>query len=271
MRVNKYLLISCAIAATFSESFYLGHVLQPTAFFAIGASLVLSFVLFSGLQRGLGMALLVLEILGVGFWMVFEAWYTSADIALQAQDIALHVTLSATLILLWLTAHDVRRVHSDNKTLQMQVLALQRQDTETGILTYQEFQYRFESIWANLKRRSETGFLLKITLPPMKHVKDSVRQEVSRTALASVRSHYDIVGLAPNDDILVILQNTTEEGVRLVRGRFFDLLSTSLSAYVLERIVLEDLRIDLSQQDSRSWLERVVPQASHAEQERQGT
>jgi len=265
VNVGKFILICGSLMAVFFEAFYLVHALSPLLFLITALCLAASFGLFTVLNRDFSLILLVLEVLGLGFWLVFEGWSTGANLRVQAKDVTLHFTLSATVILLWLSARYIKDLFSQNIGLQAEIAKLKKQDERTGVLTFNEFKYRFESIWTGLRRRNESGFLLKISLPPLKHAQKALLGKVSEIALESIRSHYDIVGTTPNKEIYIVLQNTPEQGVDIVQRRFFDLLSGRISEQIANGISVGRVKIDLTFNTPESWLNHVMGREQLAE------
>ncbi len=263
--MRKFMLIWGSLIAVYADAFYLVHAVSPRLFLVTTGSLVASFALFAVLSRGVSLILLVVEVLGLGFGLVLDGWVTGANTMVQAKDIALHVTLSATVILLWLTARYVRDLFYQNLTLQAELSKLKKQDEQTGILTFDEFKYRLEAIWAGLRRRHETGYLLKISLPPLKHTQKAVFGKVSQSALESIRAHYDIVGMMPDGEIAIILQNTEEPGVDLVEKRFVDLVSEQVAAQTVNTLAIHRIKMDLTFNESAWWLHHVMGPSSLAE------
>ncbi|MFD1676828.1 hypothetical protein [Alicyclobacillus fodiniaquatilis] len=266
--MGKFILICSSLMAVFAEAFYLVHALSPVIFLVTALSLVVSYGLFALFNRDFSLILVVLEVLGLGFWLVFEAWLTGAKTMVQAQDVAIDITLSATIIFLWLSARYIKGLFAQNVGLQEEILSLKKHDEQTGVLTFNEFQYRFESIWVGLRRRNEVGFFLKISLPPFKYTQRSILGKVTQSALDAIRSHYDIVGVTPNEEIYIVLQNTTEQGVDIVERRFFKLLSRTISGYIAKGISVECAKIDLTFSDAESWLNYVMGKEQLVEQER---
>ena len=96
-----------------------------------------------------------------------------------------------------------------------------------------------------MSRRKEMGFYLKAELIDMNR---TVRKKVTHT-LASLmyvtfRKNYDIVGQYDNTTLIVLVQNTEEQGLEIVRGRLEKLMVERLKEGAIEKIKWTVIKIE---------------------------
>ncbi|GMA61262.1 hypothetical protein NZD89_16405 [Alicyclobacillus fastidiosus] len=257
--MNRYAFSIFSIVFIFVESFYLNRMMSLWELVITGLVLVVSYGLFSILNSGYSLAIAVTEVLALGFYFVFHAWLNRAGTIIQTRYIVLHLSITATIVLLWLNAQYGRKLFLKNRELTNFVAALQKRDEATGGLTRNELLYRLEDIWTGLKRRNETGYLLRVAVPDsILYSQGTILNKVSQIALRSVRSHYDIVGSISNNAICIVLQNTSKEGVERMLNRFNHLLSEALSAQIIDSLQIEQVEIALDAQNGREWFENIL-------------
>ncbi|PZD96295.1 hypothetical protein DNH61_08855 [Paenibacillus sambharensis] len=186
------------------------------------AIVVLSAVCFAYLKPLQSFALLVVEMLGTGFWLAFQGYMNEWDSSEQAHAILTNLAFMACVICLWLTVSQLVKYGQAYSEMNEELQELRKYEKDASVLTINEFMYRMESIFVAMRRRKEQGYLLKIKINAAgkEFAKKSVFHAFATAALKSVREQYDLVGKVSDYELVVLLQNTNRDGASIVEERF---------------------------------------------------
>jgi len=179
------------------------------------------------------------------FYMLFLAFKEGWQPGEQALAIGLHFIFLIHLFSLYSLSKYVYQIGAENRLLKGRIALLEEYILEEGILTKHEFEKQAVLILSNMSRRKEMGFYLKAELIDMNR---TVRKKVTHT-LASLmyvtfRKNYDIVGQYDNTTLIVLLQNTEEKGLEIVRGRLEKLMVERLEEGAIEKIKWTVIKIE---------------------------
>jgi len=177
--------------------------------------------------------------------MLFLAFKEGWQPGEQALAIGLHFIFLIHLFSLYSLSKYVYQIGVENRLLKGRIAQLEEYILEEGILTKHEFEKQAVLILSNMSRRKEMGFYLKAELIDMNR---TVRKKVTHT-LASLmyvtfRKNYDIVGQYDNTTLIVLLQNTEEKGLEIVRGRLEKLMVERLEEGAIEKIKWTVIKIE---------------------------
>ncbi|MBO1912334.1 hypothetical protein J4G37_47000, partial [Microvirga sp. 3-52] len=104
---------------------------------------------------------------------------------------------------------------------------------------------RSESVLSNMRRRNETGFYLKVSLIGLKRtVRKNVLLTLAGMMHTTFRKDYDLVGQYDDTTIVVLVQNTNEQGLEVVMGRLDKLTAERLEENALKQIRWTIKKID---------------------------
>ena len=178
----------------------------------------------------LGFALVVVEILALGFFYSGLAFVYSWGQALQIDAIIktmLYIFLLGLTWLITLQLKKIRRASGETTSLLKQ---LQKYDDQVQLLTLNEFLYRAEATLIAMRRRQEKGFILRVTIDLKgKHFAlKTLYQHFAQAALLSIRNNYDLVGKLSDTDMVLLLQNTNPQGTEIVVQRFTEKVCQTL-------------------------------------------
>ena len=179
------------------------------------------------------------------FYFLFLAFKESWQPGEQAMAIGLHFVFLIHLFSLYSLSKYVYQIGAENRLLKSRVAQLEEYVLEEGVLTKREFEKQATLILSNMSRRKETGFYLKADLI---EINRTVRKKLM-LALASMmyvtfRKNYDIIGQFDNSTLIVLVQNTEENGLNIVRGRLEKLLAERLEEDAIKKIRWTVMKID---------------------------
>ncbi|PRO66087.1 hypothetical protein [Alkalicoccus urumqiensis] len=209
------------VLALFSFSLLI-HLTLPSVYTVIHLVVLTTAVVLMSVLRSVWNFLLLLTIsLTYGFGLTIFALQMAYFDSQQYLLIQAHLALTASLLLLWVLMHEVKKGAEAYSALQLRVKELEKFDVDTRALSMTEFLERGEAVEAGMKRRGEMSRLVRLTLsdhiPPT--TQREVLQKIVQEALLSVRDSYDLVTRPSENSVLLCLQNTNEEGERIVLKR----------------------------------------------------
>lgn len=168
-----------------------------------------------------GFAVIVAELLAAGFlvtaWSYAEVWPQQSQLNAIVKLAVFMVSLGITWLMV-LQLKNILQISGDTEKLLVQ---LKKYEEDVKVLTLNEFIYRAETTFVAMRRRGETGFLVKISLNPgNKHFAlRTLYQALSQAALLATRNKYDLVGKVSEYQLVLMLQNTNHEGTAIVLDR----------------------------------------------------
>jgi hypothetical protein len=199
----------------------LGHLLAPRELL-IATALLVSTAAILCLMRPLpGFALVVSELLAVGFlvtgWSYVQVWPQHSQLSAIIKLTAFMMSLGIT----WLMVLQLKTVLQVTDDVEKLLIQLKKYEEDGKVLTFNEFVYRAEAMFVAMRRRSESGFLVRISLDPgnQPFALRTLYQALSQAALMATRSKYDLVGKVSEYELVLMLQNTNHEGTAIVLNR----------------------------------------------------
>lgn len=223
---------------------YMSLILGHHAFFLIIIGLSVLSMIFFLVPSALSFSLFVIISMGLGFYLVEDAWSHTWSLLLQYSAIRDHLVIVFFLLITWFESHFIRGFNESLSKVTTELERLKKLDS-AGILTKNEFLYRLEDLFVGMQRRNEQGFIVVIRLLDSKtHAIKSVAPKVSQIALRSVRTKYDIVGSANDITLVIGLQNTDLSGCNTVVTRFQDTVRKEMSSSVLDLMSVSVMSLD---------------------------
>ncbi len=179
------------------------------------------------------------------FYMLFLAFKEGWQPGEQALAIGLHFIFLIDLFSLYSLSKYVYQIGAENRLLKGRIAQLEEYILEEGILTKHEFEKQAVLILSNMSRRKEMGFYLKAELIDMNRtVRKKVTHTLANLMYVTFRKNYDIVGQYDNTTLIVLLQNTEEKGLEIVRGRLEKLMVERLEEGAIEKIKWTVIKIE---------------------------
>jgi hypothetical protein len=208
----------------------LANVLTSKELLLASISLISTILLLFYLRPLQGFALVVFEILAMGFWLSGQAYLYNWDNYLQISAIIKHITIMLSIIVSWLLIMTFKNLLTDYKQTNEQLSMLKKYVDDIGILTYKEFVYQIEILHTAMRRRRESGFIIviNIDLGKNKFALESIYDVFSKATLSSIRKNYDLAGKKSQNEIIIFLQNTNIDGCNIVVNRFKELLKSKI-------------------------------------------
>ena len=205
---------------------------------------VLALLFFSVSDRAAFFFYITLMLVTV-FYILFLAFKEGWQPGEQALAIGLHFIFLIHLFSLYSLSKYVYQIGTENRLLKSRIAQLEEYILEEGVLTKHEFEKQAVLILSNMSRRQETGFYLKADLIDMNRtVQKKVMHTLASMMYAAFRKNYDIVGQYDNTTLIVLVQNTEEEGLGIVRGRLEKLMIERLEEGTIEKIRWTVIKID---------------------------
>lgn len=181
--------------------------------------IVLSMVVTTFLSERFIFLYTIIVMLGFGIFLISYAFIHKNQEHVQIDYMYIHVLLSAFLLTYWVLNVYVKGIVQENDLLQHKLAMLQRYEVHTHLLTLSEFKERAKILYQSAQRRNEQLWLLSLYIRRTDNrILQSVRERLGKIALESVRAEFDIV-TANHNTIILLLQNTNEEGVQVVEKR----------------------------------------------------
>lgn len=187
-------------------------------FMLLASFLIGLFVLFTSSM--LGFALLIVYVLGHGFYSVGVTWGKEININIQSIQILKQCIYTLSAVASWLLIYSINKARESYISLEKEVIELRKLEPFTDILTFNEFMERAKLLITGMRRRGETAYYLVFEVIGEKdYQKRVVYEKLTKLLLQSVRVNYDLVGKGGHNRIIVLLSNTNEEGVQIVLQR----------------------------------------------------
>jgi hypothetical protein len=175
--------------------------------------------------------LLILS-LSYGFFLLFYAQYTKTTMHDQILFIILHITVTVCMVLIWLTFGLTSRYQAENNALKDKIRTLEKYTGSSNMLTLPEFQSRVKLISTGTQRRKEQNFFVSVSIAPpagKQETAETLFHVVSEGVLGSIRAEFDLVTHTKPDELLIFLQNTSEDGCGIVITRLMNKLRTQFN------------------------------------------
>lgn len=132
----------------------------------------------------------------------------------------------------WLMVLQLKNVIQVTDDVEKLLVQLKKYEEDIKVLTLNEFVYRAETMFVAMRRRGETGFLVRISLDPgnKQFAMRTLYQALSQATLMATRSQYDLVGKVSEYELVLMLQNTNHEGTAIVIDRVKKKLDEAINA-----------------------------------------
>lgn len=180
----------------------------------------ISVVLFSFVSSNNGFVFFLVLTIGIGIYHTGVAFYTKASNLNQMGMILSYFVVIVGIALLWLLFYLIKSVQKEHHHMQKKVETLEKFEKNEHVFTKTEFLARTTLLYTGMRRRGEQGYLLMLELDgEKKYIQSSLFHTMSQQALQSIRQEYDLVGKLSEHTLAILLQNTNEEGMKVVLTR----------------------------------------------------
>ena len=163
--------------------------------------------------------IIITVILGFGAFLTGYAFFSAHQENIQFYFMYIHLLLTAFLLLYWVLVYYLKKTVNESNQLSEKVKLLEKYDVSTKLLTKHEFLDQSKIVQKGAIRRNESLWLLVLELNlENKNTLSTLKHKLSQIVFSSIREEYDFV-TATNKGILILLQNTNENGVAVVLDR----------------------------------------------------
>lgn len=205
----------------------------------------ISLILMSFLSEKFLFLFMIVIAIAFGTFLTIVAFLTEQNENQQVSFMLLHLLVTVCLLLNWILMYIIKSTESENKRLTEKVQMLQKHMPGSQLLTNHEFIDQAKRILRGTSRRGEEAWLLKLQLTlTNKHTKKSYREAMEQLAFKSIRDEYDLV-TSTESTILVLLQNTNQSGVEIVKKRIESesksLFNDIYPSFIFEEQIIKDV------------------------------
>lgn len=202
-------------------------------------------ILFFFLQDKHAFALFIVGMIISVFYLFYEAWiylWTSPE---QLYYMRVHFFMFANFFIVYISTYMLKQLVRENMNLRKRVEDLEQYIGESKLLTRQEFERRQVLIEAGMQRRAETGIILHFNFNSFSnYTKKSVMDRVASLLLDTVRQEFDLVSKYDENTLVILLQNTNEQGANIVLNRLRPQLKEWLTEDAIEQINMTQTKIE---------------------------
>ncbi|GGI17719.1 hypothetical protein [Gottfriedia solisilvae] len=206
--------------------------------------IILSAIVYSLSTKRISFIYFVVITLATIFYFLFLAFIEHWSPAEQGKQILLHFTTMTVLFLLYISSYHLKDIVNENIELTNKMSELEKFIGNTKLLTQSEFENRAQIIKNSMQRRNETGYLISIDLSKVNsNISESILLDISISAIKSVRNQFDLVGQFSSNNIKILIQNTNEEGLNIVKNRFFSNFTEKIDEKIYDQLLIESVKI----------------------------
>lgn len=252
----------------------LGYLLTSKEMLGATALLISTSAALCMMRPLTGFAVIVAELLTIGFlaaaWAYIEVWPQHYQLDVIVKITAFMVSLGIT----WLMALQLKNILQVTGDVERLLTQLKKYEEDIEVLTFNEFLYRTEPLLVAMRRRGETGFLVRLSLDSRnKHfAMRTLYLALSQAALMATRNKYDLVGKVSEYELVLLLQNTTSEGTAIVieriKEKLHELINVPPNMYNVDVKPLPDTWAAARQMIAGSVLPRRRERKAHGAAER---
>jgi GGDEF domain-containing protein len=202
--------------------FSIEYFLKPVQLNAFIIQYILLLILFTFIPYKKGFILLAAYILTSGIGYLILVWVQTGNVVLQVEVVLNHITNVVNWALMYGSISIIKSIEEKNFFLKTKVDELSKYIGETKLLSRNEFEERSQILIKAMERRNENGYLIFFDISNIKvSVKRAVFDKISEIALFVFRNEYDLIGKWEEDVLVILLQNTDEEGKKIAINRYY--------------------------------------------------
>lgn len=171
------------------------------------------------------------------FYFLYRAFAAGWSPGEQASGIGIHFLFLLHLFALYSIAKYVYSYRSENTFLKNRLEELQEYISEHGVLTKREFEKQSAIVLSTMERHGEPGYFVQVDLSEIRKVaRKQALIACSSILMGTLRKHYDLVGHFDDKTIVVLLQNTNEDGFKIVENRLKEKMKLQIEEGAYEQI-----------------------------------
>jgi len=187
-------------------------------------------LLFSILSYKKGFVLIAAYILASGIGYLIYIWVQTGNVDLQMETVWIHIVNMINWALMYASIFTIKGIKEENALLKLKVEELSKYIGETKLLSRQEFEERSQMLVKAMERRKEKGYLIFCDVTHMtQSVRNAAFGRLAEVALIVFRNEYDLIGKWEDDVLVILLQNTDEEGKTIAINRYFNKIKETLN------------------------------------------
>jgi hypothetical protein len=234
----------------------LSIILEPIDFFYFSLAYFFVYMLFMFVSNRVAFVLFIAGSLLFVFYFLMRAFIEDWSTGTQFMALSFHFLIAVNGFVIYMSAYYFKKITKENERLNGKVHELERYFMDTELLTKQEFQKRAELIITSMKRRNESGYFVKINVGRLgEFIRESAMLTLAEISLRTVRDQYDLVGKWDNNTLIMLLQNTNQDGLDTVLERWRDNAGDYLEADMINHIRIEYIEKDNIRMD----IEHILP------------
>jgi hypothetical protein len=182
-----------------------------------------------------------------GFLLTWRAFTEQLLQEQQIEFIVMNSVYFVSLLSVWYSVHHLQKLKMTLENEKLKNFELQKYvHKHSSLLTNREFTERVSLSLVGLKRRNEMGYLMKISANMLKNKEKIYNKILAEVIEDCTRDQFDFFTNTDSSTFLIYLENTTEEGSRVVQSRLLTKLSRQINIDELPLIFttkrVEDLK-----------------------------
>lgn len=171
------------------------------------------------------------------FYFLYRAFAEGWSPGEQAAGLGTHFLFLLHLFALYSIAKYVYSYRSENTVLKNRLEELQEYISEHGVLTKREFEKQSSIVLSTMARHSEPGYFVQVDISRIRKVaRKQALIACSSVLIGTLRKHYDLVGHFDDKTIVVLLQNISEDGFKIVEKRLKEKMKLQIEEGAFEQI-----------------------------------
>ncbi|MGL5380290.1 hypothetical protein [Clostridium sp.] len=198
--------------------------------FSLGIILALLILISKGNWRK-GLSYTVGLVVLIGVLAIIIMIIRPEYLKIQTNFVITYGLFSMLVFLMWFTTYSLNKTKSRLEELEKKLIKFEKEERKSNILTMEEFEDRKKFILKGSSRRKEKVYCLEvfITSGYRKSFYKSLFDSIGASIYKSIRENYDIVAEKDSKTYIVLLQNTTEEGIGVVIKRITKNMNSTIS------------------------------------------
>lgn len=230
-QLNNMLIATPFILFVYAQIFALYFLPQPLVLVHILVIGCMTLFLFL-LKWKWSFLFIVITTLLYGFILTGMAFYEKLQQQQQIDFILMNIVYFVSILSIWYSAQHLQKSRMILEFEKLKTSELQKFVNEnSSLLTNKEFTDRVALNLIALKRRNEMGYLMKISgnNTNFKNKENGFNIIMTGVIEDSTRDQFDYFTYMDSSTFLIYLQNTNEEGCRIVESRVLNKLSKQVN------------------------------------------
>lgn len=171
------------------------------------------------------------------FYFLYRAFADGWTPIEQASGIGMHFLFLLHLFALYSLSKYVYGYRNEINALKSRLEELQEYIAETGVLTRREFDKQSAIVLSTMDRNGEPGYFIQVDVSKIRKIaRKQALNACSSVIFGTLRKHYDLVGHFDDKTVVVLLQNSSVEGFKIVDQRMREAIQRQIEESAYEQI-----------------------------------